>query len=175
MPHRKKTTPLEQKADEIRELAYQFVKALPDEAPNANLSDDDPDDPERMDDPTYVMRYTGEHAQMAWDDHKKWIMECSHIIPSKIAGAMGADLYDIYYEQAALVRKACRELVTNLQGLKMCGYREEQYFDLIRTAVEVEFKPLFREWAATFKDKEHIPDSWGLFNPPGVNWDDEMY
>lgn len=158
-------SPLHKQAWEIMQLANNLVESLPDRAPNADLDNNE----ELM----MKMHYGGKHAQLSWEDHKKWIIECAGTIPVKIAGAEGADLYDIYYEQAAIIRKACRELVVNMRGLESCGYTEKGYMDLIRTAVEKEFKPLFREWVATFADKEFIPDSWGLFNPIGVNWDSE--
>ena len=161
-------TPLHKKVWEIMELAHNLVESLPERAPNADQEDVDEGKLYRT-----GAQFSGEMAQDMWEDQKKWIMECAHTLPAKIAGAEGADLYDIYYEQAALIRKACRELVVNMRGLEACGYEEKQYMDLIRSAVDKEFKPLFRDWVATFKDKEFIPDSRGLFNPPGVNWDDE--
>src|SRR5680860_1152124 len=41
------------------------------------------------------------------------------IIPAKIAGAYGADLYDLKMENAAIVRKAARELNTDATGIQM--------------------------------------------------------
>ena len=158
---------LYRKAKEISNLALNLVDALPDQAPNASLKDSDV---KKFNGP--VSEITGDMAQKMWEEHKKWITECALIIPAKIAGAEGADMYDIYYENAALVRKACRELTVNMSGLHLCGYKEDDYLNLVRNGVEIEFKPLFREWVSTFNDKEFIPDSWGLFNPPGVNWND---
>jgi hypothetical protein len=70
-------------------------------------------------------------------------------------------------EYACLVRRACRELVTCLRGLEIAGHLEEDHFNLLRKAVE-EFRPLFAEWVATFKDSDYFWDDWGLFNPPGA-------
>jgi hypothetical protein len=35
-----------------------------------------------------------------------------------------------------------------------------------------EFRILFAEWVATFDNENYSIDRWGLFNPPGVNYDD---
>jgi hypothetical protein len=89
----------------------------------------------------------------------------------KIAGAEGADLFDIRMENAALIRKAARELVVNTHGLEMFGFKETHYFQVLRDAVE-EYRVLFVEWVNGFDQWNYIIDRWGLFNPPGVNADD---
>lgn len=89
------------------------------------------------------------------------------MIPSKVAGAEGADLYDLRMENAAIIRKAARDLVVGLRGLEMFGFSEPRYFDLLRKEVE-EFRLLFIDWVAGFDKENHIIDRWGLFNPPGV-------
>ncbi len=88
-------------------------------------------------------------------------------IAAKIAGAEGADIYDLRMENAALIRKSARELVTGLRGVEMYGCNEPEYFDLLRREVE-EFRLLFIDRVAGFNKSNYIPDSWGLFNPPGV-------
>ncbi|MDX9750764.1 MAG: hypothetical protein RBT71_06750 [Flavobacteriales bacterium] len=93
-------------------------------------------------------------------------------IPTKIAGAEGGDLYDIRMENAAIIRKCARDLITGLRGLSMFGYDEPRYFDLLRTEMEV-FRKLFVAWVKGFNTKRYVVDDWGLFNPPGVKPDDE--
>ena len=46
-----------------------------------------------------------------------------------------------------------------------------EYLDLLRNEVE-EFRVLFAEWVKTFDQWNYIIDRWGLFNPPGINYDD---
>ncbi len=89
------------------------------------------------------------------------------MIPTKIAGAEGGDLYDIRMENAAIIRKSARDLIVGLRGLEMFGFHEPQYFDLLRTEME-EFRLLFIEWVAGFDKENYFIDRWGLFNPPGV-------
>ncbi len=105
------------------------------------------------------------------EHHADYLMNNASIIPAKIAGAEGADLYDIRMENAAIIRKAAREITTDCTGLKMSGFKETDYLDLIRSEIE-EFRVLFAEWVKTFDIDNYIIDRWGLFNPPGVNYDD---
>src|SRR5690606_4306412 len=94
------------------------------------------------------------------------------IIPAKIAGAADEDmLYDIKMENAAIIRKAARELITDARGIQMHGFKDVEYLDILRKEVE-EFRVLFAEWVKTFDCWNYIIDRWGLFNPPGVNYDD---
>lgn len=94
------------------------------------------------------------------------------IIPAKIAGASSEDMiYDLKMENAAIIRKAAKELITDARGLQMRGYPDTEYLDLLRKELE-EFRILFAEWVKTFDFTNYIIDRWGLFNPPGVNYDD---
>lgn len=101
-----------------------------------------------------------------------YMRQNSQIIPAKIAGAADEDmLYDIKMENAAIIRKAARELITDARGLEMHGYKDIEYLDLLREEVD-NFRVLFAEWVKTFDPWNYIIDRWGLFNPPGVNYDD---
>lgn len=94
------------------------------------------------------------------------------IIPAKIAGAADEDmLYDIKMENAAIIRKAARELITDARGIQMHGFKDVEYLDILRKEIE-EFRVLFAEWVKTFDCWNYIIDRWGLFNPPGINYDD---
>lgn len=105
------------------------------------------------------------------ENYARYIIENSSILPVKIAGAEGGDLYGIRMENAAIIRKAARELLTDSTGLKIMGYPNLDYLQLLRDEVE-EFRVLFAEWVKTFDPWNYIKDDWGLFNPPGVNYDD---
>lgn len=85
----------------------------------------------------------------------------------KIAGAEGVDLYDIKMENAALIRKAARELMIQNHALEMFGFEEVAYYQIIRDLIE-EFRLLFIDWVASFDPYLYMIDRWGLFNPPGV-------
>lgn len=90
----------------------------------------------------------------------------------KIAGAEGVDLYDIKMENAAIIRKCAREISVQCNGFLIYGFRESEYLDLLRAEIE-EFRVLFAEWVKTFDQWNYVIDRWGLFNPPGVNYDDK--
>ena len=94
-------------------------------------------------------------------------------IPTKIAGAADSDmLYDIKMENAAIIRKAARELIIDLRGIQTYGFKDVEYLDLLRNEVE-EFRVLFAEWVKTFDCWNYVIDRWGLFNPPGIDFDDK--
>lgn len=96
------------------------------------------------------------------------LLENSSMIPAKIAGAEGADIYDIRMENATIIRKAAREIYVSVGALELFGIKgEEDYIQLIRNEIE-EFKILFRDWVKTFNPWNYILDDWGLFNPPGI-------
>lgn len=100
-----------------------------------------------------------------------YLMENSMIIHAKILGAEGVDLYDIKMENAAIIRRAARELILDARSIQMHGFKDTEYLDLLRKEVE-EFRILFAEWVKTFDPWDYIIDRWGLFNPPGINYDD---
>ena len=104
--------------------------------------------------------------------YKEYILESALIIPAKIAGAFDEDmLYDIKMQNATIIRKEARSILASTSGMKMLGFPDTDYLELIRNAIE-EFRVLFAEWVKTFDEWNYIIDRWGLFNPPGVNYDD---
>ncbi|SDW87215.1 hypothetical protein [Aequorivita viscosa] len=104
-------------------------------------------------------------------EYAGYIVEDASKIAPKIAGAWGSQLYDLKMENAAIIRKAARELSVHMTALKMHGFKEIDYCDLLRNEIE-EFRILFAEWVKTFDPWDYLIDRWGLFNPPGVNYDD---
>ena len=93
-------------------------------------------------------------------------------IPAKIAGASGIDLYDLKMENAAIIRKCARDIYVGCNGFTIWDFKEIEYLDLLREQIE-EFRVLFAEWVKTFDQWNYTIDRWGLFNPPGVNYDDK--
>ncbi|WP_420321153.1 hypothetical protein [Flagellimonas sp.] len=113
-----------------------------------------------------------EEEKNALQHHAQYLKSNAMLINPKIAGAIGADLYDLKMENATLIRKAAREILTDSTGLKMYGFKHLEYLDLLRNEVEL-FRILFAEWVKTFDPWNYFIDRWGLFNPPGVNYDDK--
>jgi hypothetical protein len=85
----------------------------------------------------------------------------------KVAGAEGGDLYDLRMEAAAIIRKAARDLMVSNHSLEMFGFKEVEYFNIVRDLIE-EYRLLFIDWVSEFDQWNYIIDRWGLFNPPGV-------
>ncbi|HEY9221507.1 MAG TPA: hypothetical protein VIO43_08035 [Lutibacter sp.] len=104
------------------------------------------------------------------EGYAQYIRENATIIPAKISGAEAVEIYDLKMENAAIIRKAARELSTYCTGLEMCGYKNTDYLQLLRDEIE-EFRVLFAEWVKTFDQWDYIIDRWGLFNPPGIDYD----
>lgn len=103
----------------------------------------------------------------------RFMLENAMIIPAKIAGAEAADLYDLRMENAAIIRKAARELYVQAGSLRFEeGITDKDYITLLRKEID-EFRLLFIDWVAGFDQWNYIKDSWGLFNPPGVNAHDK--
>lgn len=106
------------------------------------------------------------------DDHmqsiKGQMIGDAALLTVKIAGAEGGSLYDIKMEAAAIIRKAARDLMITNHSLEMFGFKEVQYFQIVRDLLE-EYRLLFIDWVAGFDQWDYIIDRWGLFNPPGVS------
>ena len=143
MRDRLKNLPIYKKAEEIFKLTDALIKTLP--------SDDE-----------FLQETT-----------VKFMLEDAMIIPVKISGAEAVDLYDLKMENAAIIRKAARELYVRAGSLR---YEEnvenKEYIELLRNEIEA-FRFLFIDWVAEFDEWNYIIDRWGLFNPPGVSAHDK--
>ena len=106
-------------------------------------------------------------------DLKNQLLSDAMLIQAKLAGAFAVKVYDIKMENATLIRKAARDLMVSYHTLKMLGFEDLEYYQLIRKQIE-EFRLLFIEWVAGFNIKHFITDNWGLFNPPGIAPDYEQ-
>jgi hypothetical protein len=103
----------------------------------------------------------------------RFMMEDAMIIPAKIAGAEAGDLYDLRMENAAIIRKAARDLYVHAGSLRFEeSITDKDYILLLRNEID-EFRLLFIDWVASFDMWNYIKDDWGLFNPPGVNAHDK--
>ncbi|MEX1192033.1 MAG: hypothetical protein WEA99_08670 [Brumimicrobium sp.] len=144
-----KKLPVYQKAMEITELSVKISEYISDE-----IND----------------KVTGTELQLA-KFHAEEMVSNAFIIPAKIAGAAGADLYDLQMENAAIIRKAARDLQVGCNGFTHCDINGLEYLDILRDEIEL-FRVEFAEWVKTFDPWNYVIDRWGLFNPPGVEYDD---
>lgn len=92
------------------------------------------------------------------------------LIMAKISGAEAVRLYDIKMENAAIIRKAARDIMVSGNTLELLGFSDAQYYKITRSLIE-DFRLLFIDWIATFNARHYIVDTWGLFNPPGISPD----
>ena len=103
----------------------------------------------------------------------RFMMENALLIPPKIAAAAGVGFYDLKMENAAIIRKAARELYVQAGSLRFEeGITDKDYIELLRHIID-KFRILFIDWVAGFDVWDYIKDSWGLFNPPGVSANDK--
>jgi hypothetical protein len=97
---------------------------------------------------------------------KEFMRADAMIIPAKIAGAEGGDLYSIRMQNAAIIRDHAMQLYVQVGSLRFYkSYKDLEYVTLIRKELD-EFQLLFIDWVNGFDTNNHIWDEWGLFNPP---------
>lgn len=97
----------------------------------------------------------------------------SATILAKLAGAQAVNVYDIKMENAAIIRKAARDIMVSYHTFKSFDFKEVEYLMMVRNLIE-EFRLLFVEWVASFDQRKFIVDTWGLFNPPSIGPDYEQ-
>jgi hypothetical protein len=100
-------------------------------------------------------------------DVKSWMLSDAAQLTVKVAGAETGGLYDLKMENAAIIRKAARDLIIQQHSLESFGFEYVEYYQIIRELIE-EYRLLFIDWVAGFDKWDYIIDRWGLFNPPGV-------
>ena len=105
------------------------------------------------------------------DEHlvyiKEIILEDAYTLTAKIVSAEAGDLYDLRMENAAIIRKAARDLMVQNHSLEMFGFEHVEYYSIVRSLIE-EYRLLFIDWVAGFDKWNYVVDRWGLFNPPGI-------
>lgn len=94
------------------------------------------------------------------------------MLTAKIARVQHHSPYDMKMESATIIRMSARELMITNHSLEMFGFKDVEYFDIVRDLIE-EYRLLFIEWVKRFDTNLYFVDRWGLFNPPGVGPFDE--
>jgi hypothetical protein len=109
------------------------------------------------------------------EHYRSIMMEDVMIISAKLRGAEAVDLYSIRMENAVIIKTHAVSLLTATSGLKMMGLSNNKYLQLLRDEIEA-FRKLFVDWINSFDKTNDIPDGWGLFFDPNVdykNFEDE--
>lgn len=89
------------------------------------------------------------------------MMGNAYIIPAKIAGAEGGDLYSIRMDNAVLIKLAARELQAQTSFCKAEGLSDPKYLQLLRDEIAA-FRLLFIEWVKSFDKNNDIDDEWNI-------------
>jgi hypothetical protein len=63
-------------------------------------------------------------------------------------------------ENAVIIKVHARSLQTHTSGLKMLGYPNHEYLQILRDEID-EFRKLFIEWVNSFDKSNDIEDEWG--------------
>jgi hypothetical protein len=100
-------------------------------------------------------------------DIKSCMLNDAALLSVKVAGAEAAELYDLKMENAAIIRKAARDLIVQNHSLDAFGFEYVEYYQIVRDLIE-EYRLLFIDWVAGFDKWDYVIDRWGLFNPPGI-------
>lgn len=95
------------------------------------------------------------------------------LIVVKLNSGIKTKVYDMKMENATFIRKAAHDLKVSYHLLEEFGFKENEYYLLVREQIE-ELRLLFIDWVAGFNPKHFITDTWGLFNPPGISPDYEQ-
>lgn len=126
-----------------------------------------------------ILKITHQITQLVNDQDDKMLQSTAEFmredalqIPAKIAGAEGGDLYDLRMENAAIIRKCARNIYVSCNTFLATDFKEVEYLTLLRKEID-EFRLLFAQWVQSFDQWNYVIDRWGLFNPPGVKYDDK--
>lgn len=147
--HEIQAMPLYQKAREISYLAHHLAESID----KTDLEEQDDLDREILED-------------IASD-----FLKNSFDIPSLILRAEIVSFYAIKMENAVIIRKTAQELLRDLDEFETLGFQETEYLNILRDEIE-SFRHLFVQWVKTFDPEVYMIDRWGIFNPPGVDYDE---
>ena len=81
-------------------------------------------------------------------DIKGWMLSDAAQLTVKVAGAEAAGLYDLKMENAAIIRKAARDLMVQQHSLESFGFEYVEYWQMVRDLIE-EYRLLFIDWVAS--------------------------
>jgi hypothetical protein len=87
------------------------------------------------------------------------MLENAMLIPAKIAGAEGGDLYSIRLDNATLIKLAARDIMVQTNELRSFKLCDEKYIVLLRTELE-EFRQVFHQWIEGFDKENDATDEW---------------
>jgi hypothetical protein len=174
--------PIVQKSNELYELVNALIETFDiknKEGEDLPFEDEEEDDIDFITDEEFddedAEELDTEDINSFGEHYKSTMMEDVMIISAKLRGAEAADLYSIRMENAVIIKTHAVSLLTSTSGLKMMGLSNNKYLQLLRDEIEA-FRHLFVSWINTFDKTNDIPDGWGLFFDPNIeykNFDDD--
>ena len=102
----------------------------------------------------------------------KWMTRDNDILSEKNNSDALAEKIKILNLKLPDCHKNVEKVKSKILTVVSYQYVCKEYLDLLRNEIE-NFRVLFAEWVKTFDQWDYIIDRWGLFNPPGVNYDDK--
>lgn len=128
------------KAMDLLEIIHVYCHAM--EADDTDFTED----PDKM-----MIRHTMQLMQ-----------ENAAMIPGKIAGTEGMEIFSHKMENAVLIKRAATDIRGLTSSLAIHDSASEPYLELIRRQVD-DFQPVFVEWVKGFDRSHDISDGWGIF------------
>jgi hypothetical protein len=95
------------------------------------------------------------------------MMENATIVPGKIKGALGMDVYSLKMENAVIIKVNIMQLKVQLWSCEAIHELERKYLDVLRDEIEA-FRQIFIKWVTSFDKSNDLPDEWHLFNDPAT-------
>jgi hypothetical protein len=103
------------------------------------------------------------------------IKENATLVPVKIKGAIGMDVYSLKMENAVIIKVNICQLKDQLWACEAMHELEGKYVDVLRNEIAA-FKEIFVKWVTAFDRSNDLPDEWHLFNDPSsFPTDDEPF
>jgi len=96
---------------------------------------------------------------------QRLMKENAMLVPVKIKGALGMDIYSLKMENAVIIKVNICQLKDQLWACEAMHEMEAKYLDVLRNEIDT-FREIFVKWVTSFDKNNDLPDEWHLFNDP---------
>ena len=96
---------------------------------------------------------------------QRLMKENAMLVPVKIKGALGIDIYSLKMENAVIIKVNICQLKDQLWACETMHDMEAKYLDVLRNEIDA-FREIFVKWVTSFDKNNDLPDEWHLFNDP---------
>jgi hypothetical protein len=106
---------------------------------------------------------------------QRLMKENAMLVPVKIKGVMGMDIFSLKMENAVIIKVNICQLKDQLWSCEAIHEMEGKYLDVLRNEINA-FREIFIKWVTSFDKNNDLPDEWHLFNDPSAfPGDDEPF